>query len=87
MFGLFKKKTEKEKLQETYAKLMKESYKVSHTNRTASDKLMAEAEEVAKKIDTLQYLSPQLSWIEPRTSNAQVTRSNRVGDTKKHLTK
>jgi hypothetical protein len=53
MFGLFKKKTEKEKLQETYAKLMKESYKVSHTNRTVSDKLMAEAEEVAKKIDTL----------------------------------
>lgn len=53
MFGLFKKKTEKEKLQETYAKLMKEAYKLSHTNRTASDKLMAEAEEVAKKIDTL----------------------------------
>jgi len=53
MFGLFKKKTEKEKLQETYAKLMTEAYKVSHTNRTASDKLMAEAEEVAKKIDTL----------------------------------
>jgi len=53
MFGLFKKKTEKEKLQETYAKLMKEAYKVSHTNRTASDKLTAEAEEVAKKIDTL----------------------------------
>jgi len=53
MFGLFKKKTKKEKLQETYAKLMSEAYKLSHTNRTASDKLMAEAEEVAKKIDTL----------------------------------
>jgi hypothetical protein len=53
MFGLFKKKTEKEKLQETYAKLMSEAYKLSHTNRTSSDKLMAEAEEVAKKIDTL----------------------------------
>jgi hypothetical protein len=53
MFGLFKKKTEKEKLQETYSKLMDEAYKVSHTNRTKSDKLMDEAEEVAKKIDTL----------------------------------
>jgi hypothetical protein len=53
MLGLFKKKTEKQKLQETYAKLMAEAYKLSHTNRTASDKLTAEAEEVAKKIDNL----------------------------------
>jgi hypothetical protein len=50
MFGLFKKKTEKEKLQETYEKMMADAYKLSHTNRTASDKLLAEAEELAKKI-------------------------------------
>jgi len=50
MFGLFKKKTEKEKLQETYEKMMTDAYKLSHTNRTASDKLLAEAEELAKKI-------------------------------------
>lgn len=49
MFGLFKKKTEKEKLQESYAKMMAEAYKLSHSNRTAADKLMAEAEELAKK--------------------------------------
>ena len=53
MFGLFKKKSEKEKLQEKYAKLLSESHKISHSNRTASDKLMAEAEEVAKKIERL----------------------------------
>ena len=53
MFGLFKKKSEKEKLQETYAKMMADAHKLSHTNRTAADKLMAEAEEVAKKIDAL----------------------------------
>ncbi|MBM3169638.1 MAG: Lacal_2735 family protein [Algoriphagus sp.] len=53
MFGLFKKKTEKEKLQESYAKMMAEAYKLSHSNRTAADKLMAEAEELAKKIDAL----------------------------------
>ena len=29
MFGLFKKKSQKEKLEETYDKLIKESYKLS----------------------------------------------------------
>jgi hypothetical protein len=53
MFNIFKKKSEKEKLQETYAKLMNEAYKMSHTNRTESDKIMAQAEEIAKKIDLL----------------------------------
>jgi predicted ATP-dependent protease len=53
MFGLFKKKSEKDQLQETYAKMMADAHKLSHSNRTAADKLMAEAEEVAKKIDAL----------------------------------
>lgn len=53
MFGLFKKKTELEKLQESYKNLLDKAYKVSHSNRTESDKIMAEAEEVAKKIDSL----------------------------------
>ena len=53
MFGLFKKKTEREKLQEVYAKMLADAHKLSHSNRTAADKLMAEAEEIAKKIDQL----------------------------------
>lgn len=53
MFGIFKKKTEIEKLQETYSKMLSDAYKLSHSNRTASDKLLAEAEEVAKKIDLI----------------------------------
>lgn len=53
MFGLFKKKTEKEKLQETYKKLLSDAHKLSHSNRTAADKMMAEAEEIAKKIEKL----------------------------------
>lgn len=53
MFGLFKKKTEKEKLNEAYKKLLDKAHKLSHSDRTASDKLMAEAEEIAKKIDLL----------------------------------
>jgi hypothetical protein len=53
MFGLFKKKSEKERLQEAYAKMMSDAHKLSHSNRTASDKLMAEAEEIAKKMEKL----------------------------------
>lgn len=53
MFGLFKKKSELEKLQDNYKNLLERSHKMSHQNRTASDELMAEAEEIAKKIDLL----------------------------------
>lgn len=53
MFGLFKKKTEKEKLEETYKKLLEESYKLSHTNRKESDKKAFEADELLKKIQSL----------------------------------
>ncbi|MEM6863633.1 MAG: Lacal_2735 family protein, partial [Bacteroidota bacterium] len=44
MFGLFKKKTEKEKLQEKYAKLMKEAHSLSTTDRKMSDQKTYEAE-------------------------------------------
>jgi hypothetical protein len=53
MFGLFKKKTELEKLQEKYKKLLAESHSLSQRDRKAGDMKMAEAEEVAKKIDEL----------------------------------
>lgn len=53
MFGLFKKKTEKEKLQAQYEKLMKEAHRLSTTNRAESDKTAALADEVAKKIEAL----------------------------------
>ncbi|SEL42983.1 hypothetical protein SAMN04487910_2431 [Aquimarina amphilecti] len=53
MFTLFKKKSEKEQLQKKYRSLMEESYKLSHTNRKASDNKQAEAEEILKKIEQL----------------------------------
>ncbi|MDP5231960.1 MAG: Lacal_2735 family protein [Cellulophaga sp.] len=53
MFGLFKKKSEKEILQKEYEKLMNEAYKLSTTNRKASDDKTYEAEQIAKKIDAL----------------------------------
>jgi len=53
MFGLFKKKSELEKLQEKYKKLLAESHSLSQRDRKAGDMKMAEAEEVAKKIDAI----------------------------------
>jgi hypothetical protein len=53
MFGLFNKKSEKEKLQERYSKLMKEAFELSHTDRKAADLKTAEAEAIANKISAL----------------------------------
>lgn len=53
MFGLFKKKSEKEKLYEKYQKLTQEAFKLSTSNRKLSDQKMVEAEEIMKKIEAL----------------------------------
>jgi len=53
MFGLFKKKSEKEKLQEKYSKLMEEAHSLSSSNRKLSDQKTFEAEEIMKQIDKL----------------------------------
>ena len=54
MFGLFKKKSEKDKLEEQYESLLKESHRLSTINRTQSDAKAAEANEVLKKIEALE---------------------------------
>ena len=53
MFGLFKKKTEREKLLEIYKKKKEEAFNLSKINRSKSDKLEQEAYEISKKIDLL----------------------------------
>jgi hypothetical protein len=53
MFGLFKRKTPLEKLQEKYNKLTEEAFKLSKIDRKASDAKQAEAEEVLKQMDAL----------------------------------
>ncbi|MFN2261172.1 MAG: Lacal_2735 family protein [Psychroflexus sp.] len=53
MFGLFKKKSELEKLQERYKTLQKESFELSKVNRQKSDAKLKEADDVAKKIDAI----------------------------------
>jgi len=50
--GLFQRDPIK-KLSKQYQKLMEKAHKVSHSDRAEGDRLMAEAEEIAKKIDSL----------------------------------
>ena len=54
MFGLFKKKSEKEKLEDQYEKLLAEAHKLSTINRTASDAKAAEADVVLRKIEAIE---------------------------------
>ena len=57
MFGIFKKKSEKDKLYNQYEKLMKESYILSTSNRRASDEKAAEANALLQRIDQLEQQS------------------------------
>jgi hypothetical protein len=54
MFGLFKKKSTLDKLQDKYQKLLKEAYNLSTSNRKLSDGKTAEAHEILKQIENLQ---------------------------------
>lgn len=51
--GLFSRKSEKEKLQDKYRKLLEESHRLSTTNRAESDKKAAEADELARRIEQM----------------------------------
>jgi hypothetical protein len=54
MFGLFKKKSEFDKLQDKFNALMKEWHTLSSTNRAESDRKYAEAQEILTKLEALQ---------------------------------
>ncbi len=53
MFNLFKKKSNAEKLQAKYEKLMAEWHKYSTINRSLSDEKYAEAQKVLDEIENL----------------------------------
>ncbi len=53
MFGLFKSKSELDKLNDQYKKLLAEYHKLSTVDRKKADEKMAEAENIAKKMDAL----------------------------------
>lgn len=54
MFGIFKKKSKLEKLQDKYNKLLEEAFNLSRTDRKASDQKTFEAEQVLKEIEALE---------------------------------
>ena len=54
MFGLFRKKSEKEKLMILYKKKKEQAYQLSKINRKESDKLEKEANDIIEKIDNLE---------------------------------
>lgn len=53
MFGLFKKKSELEKLESKHQALLKEAYTLSTSNRRLSDEKTADADQVLKQIERL----------------------------------
>ena len=57
MFGLFKKKSKIDLLNEKYKKLQDEAYQLSTVNRMQSDLKYAEAQEVIKEIEELEQSS------------------------------
>ncbi len=54
MFGLFKSKSPKEKLNAQYKKLLKEAHQLSTSNRSKSDEKMAEANAILDQIEALE---------------------------------
>ena len=53
MFGLFKSKSKKDKMLEQYKKLQEEAFKLSRSDRKASDLKYAEAQDLLNEIDQL----------------------------------
>ena len=53
MFGIFKRKSEKEKLQQKYNSMVKQAYELSKVNRLQSDRIYAEAGRVLDQIEAL----------------------------------
>ena len=49
MFGLFRRKTESEKISEKYKELMAKAHKYSSTDRKLSDQYIAEANKLYEK--------------------------------------
>jgi hypothetical protein len=54
MLKIFKKKTETDRLDAQYRKLMKESHRLSTIDRKASDLKAAEANQLLKEIEQLE---------------------------------
>ena len=63
MFGLFKKKTEKEKLTKLYKTIKEQAYVLSKTDRRESDRLEKEASDILEKLDDIDKNNEQLNKL------------------------
>jgi len=54
MTGLFRKRSEVDKLRKKHVKLLTAAYKLSHINRKESDAKYAEADKIAAEIELLE---------------------------------
>jgi hypothetical protein len=52
--GIFRKKTEADRLRNKYKRLMEEAYRISRLDRKASDKKYAEADAIMQRIHELE---------------------------------
>ena len=52
--GFFTRKSKKDKLNEQYNKKLEQAYKMSTTNRSESDRLTAEANDILEEIKKLE---------------------------------
>ena len=52
--GFFSRKSKKEKLNEQYKKKLEQAYKMSTSNRTESDRLTKEADEILDEIKKIE---------------------------------
>ncbi len=50
---IFKKKSQKDKLQDQHSNLLEETFKMSTVNRTKSDELVAQAAEIERQIEAI----------------------------------
>ena len=65
--GFFTRKTKKEKLNDQYKKKLEQAYKMSTSNRTESDRLTAEANEILEEIKTkLNQIISYLNAVEKK---------------------
>ncbi len=53
MLSFFKKKSQKENLQNQHCKPLEKAFKMSTVNRTKSDELVAQAAEIERKIEVI----------------------------------
>ena len=53
MIKLFKKSSKKDKLNKEYERLMKKSFELSKVNRTESDRVFAQAQEILDQMESL----------------------------------